>query len=98
MPCQTHPGRFEEKELQVEPEAGAEEGVVAQDRNGEAEREERLVDHGHHVVGVPQDPVVDVQRGQLLLVNTHHVLSLGRHQLLLHLEPGHGLYREERED
>ena len=90
----THPRGLEEKKLQIEPEAGAEEGVVPQERDGEAEWEEGLVDHGHHVVGVPQYPVVDVQRGELLFVNTHHVLSLGSHQLLLHLKPGHRLWRE----
>ena len=70
--------------------------MVPQEGDGEAEGEERLVDHGHHVVGVPQYPVIDVQRGQLLLVDAHHVLGLGGHQLLLHLEPGHGLCREKR--
>ena len=31
--------------------------------------------------------MVDVQRGELLLVDAHHVLGLGRDQLLLHLAP-----------
>ena len=31
--------------------------------------------------------MVDVLRGELLLVDAHHVLGLGRDQLLLHLPP-----------
>ena len=52
----SHPGRFEEEELQVESKSGGEEGVLPDDRDGVPEGEEGLVHHGHHVVLVPQDP------------------------------------------
>jgi len=49
------------------------------------------------LVEVSKEAVVDVQRGELLLVDAHHVLGLRRDQLLLHLAPRHRLQARVRD-
>ena len=54
------PRRFEEELLEVELERVAEKDIVAEKGHVELERKERLVDHGHRVVGETKYSVVDV--------------------------------------
>ena len=93
----TYPWGFEQYKLQVELETSAEEGMISQERQRVLEGQQGLVDHGHHVVCEPEYSVIHIQRCELLLVDTHHVLGLGGNQLLLHLPPGHGLQTSVRD-
>lgn len=81
-------GAPEEDELEVVLEAARVEHPVAEQRRAEAHGQQRLVDHGHHVVLEAQDAVVDVQLGELLLVDADLVLLLDLHDTRLHLLPG----------
>ena len=84
-----YPWRFEQNQLQVEPETRTEEYIVAKEGDVELKGEKRLVDHGHHIVVKPEYPVIHIQGGELLFMDAHHVLCLGGHQPLLDLPPGH---------
>ena len=54
-------------------------------------RQQVLVDHGHHVVLVSENAVVDVQLGELGLVDAHGVLVLRHDQPLLDFMPAYGV-------
>lgn len=77
----------EEYPVDVVAKAATQDGRVAEKGQVDAGREDALVHHGHRVVLEAQDAVVDVQLGQLFLVDAHLVLRLHVHDPLLHLVP-----------
>lgn len=90
----------EEDQLEVVLEAASEEDSLPQAWQAEAQRQEGLVHQGDHVVLEAEDAVVDVQLGQLALVDADLVLLLSLHDARLHFLPravGEGGLRGGRE-
>ena len=85
------PWTLKEEELQVVFEPFAEKKDVADERDEHANRQQVLVHHGHHVVLVTENAMIDVQLGELGLVDAHGVLVLRHNQPLLDFMPANGV-------
>ena len=76
-----------EQPFNIEFQTLREENRVAQKRRLMLQRKYVLVDEANHVVFVAQNPIVNVQLGQLLLVNAHLIQFLCLEQFRLDLHP-----------